>query len=117
METSDKAEAEDEPVQKSKFGGDERREEAQRLERRTQDDDRRRRRREDSEPRLFIACDDNQDALESADKSGTPQPSHMEKSTHIHTLSVDMHPLQKYHIAYTYPRAVTYYHRTGGHES
>ncbi|XP_031661475.1 M-phase phosphoprotein 8-like isoform X5 [Oncorhynchus kisutch] len=75
VETSDKAEAEDEPAQKSKFGGDERREEAQRLERRTQDDDRRRRRREDSEPRLFIACDDNQDALESADKSDKGQAS------------------------------------------
>nr|XP_029514840.1 uncharacterized protein LOC115128846 isoform X2 [Oncorhynchus nerka] len=73
VETSDKAE--DEHAQKSKFGGDERREEAQRLERRTQDDDRRRRRREDSEPRLFIACDDNQDALESADKSDKGQAS------------------------------------------
>ncbi|XP_070979812.1 M-phase phosphoprotein 8-like isoform X6 [Oncorhynchus clarkii lewisi] len=75
VETSDKAEAEDEPAQKSKFGGDERREDAQRLERRTQDDDRRRRRREDSEPRLIIACDDNQDALESADKSDKGQAS------------------------------------------
>ncbi|XP_023836911.1 M-phase phosphoprotein 8 isoform X3 [Salvelinus sp. IW2-2015] len=75
VETSDKAEAEEEPAQKSKFGGEERREEAQRLERRTQDDDRRRRRREDSEPRLFIACDDNQDALESADKSDKGQAS------------------------------------------
>uniref|UniRef100_A0A8C7S2G9 M-phase phosphoprotein 8 n=1 Tax=Oncorhynchus mykiss TaxID=8022 RepID=A0A8C7S2G9_ONCMY len=75
VETSDKAEAEDEPAQKSKFGGDERREDAQRLERRTQDDDRRRRRREDSEPRLIIACDDNQDALGSADKSDKGQAS------------------------------------------
>ncbi|XP_038862974.1 uncharacterized protein LOC120058409 isoform X1 [Salvelinus namaycush] len=71
METGDRAEAEEEPAQKSKFGGEDRREEAQRWERRTQEDDRRRRRREDSEPRLFIACDDNQDPLESADKSGT----------------------------------------------
>ncbi|KAK6315193.1 hypothetical protein J4Q44_G00147220 [Coregonus suidteri] len=75
VETSDKAEAEEEPAQKSKFGGEDRREEAQRWERRTQDDDRRRRRREDSEPRLFIACDDNQDALESGDKSDKGQAS------------------------------------------
>lgn len=41
-------------------------------ERRTPTDDRRRR-REDSEPRLFMACDDNQDTQdppEGADKSG-----------------------------------------------
>lgn len=41
-------------------------------ERRTPTDDRRRR-REDSEPRLFMACDDNQDTPdppEGADKSG-----------------------------------------------
>ncbi|XP_041739272.2 uncharacterized protein LOC121571704 isoform X2 [Coregonus clupeaformis] len=75
VETSDKAEAEEKPAQKSKFGGEDRREEAQRWERRTQDDDRRRRRREDSEPRLFIACDDNQDALESGDKSDKGQAS------------------------------------------
>lgn len=40
--------------------------------RRTPTDDRRRR-REDSEPRLFMACDDNQEAQdppEGADKSG-----------------------------------------------
>uniref|UniRef100_A0AAZ3PD65 Chromo domain-containing protein n=1 Tax=Oncorhynchus tshawytscha TaxID=74940 RepID=A0AAZ3PD65_ONCTS len=75
METGDRAEAEEEPAQKSKFGGEDRREEAQRWERRTQEDDRRRRRREDSEPRLFIACDDNQDPLESADKSDKGQAS------------------------------------------
>lgn len=49
-------------------------EEAQRpgWERRTPTDDRKKR-REDSEPRLFIACDDNQDTqdpLEGTDKSG-----------------------------------------------
>lgn len=52
----------------------ERPEEAQRpgWERKTPTDDRRKR-REDSEPRLFMACDDNQDTqdpAEGADKSG-----------------------------------------------
>lgn len=50
----------------------ERLEEAQRpsWERKTPTDDRRRR-REDSEPRLFMACDDdNQDPPEGADRSG-----------------------------------------------
>lgn len=57
--------------------GEERRdkgEEGQRpgWERRTSTDDRRWKRREDSEPRLFMACDDapdSQDPLEGADKS------------------------------------------------
>lgn len=60
--------------------GEERRErpeETQRSswERRTPTDDRRRK-REDSEPRLFMACDDMQDTpdpLEGADKSGSAQ--------------------------------------------
>jgi hypothetical protein len=114
METGDRAEAEEEPAQKSKFGGEDRREEAQRWERRTQEDDRRRRRREDSEPRLFIACDDNQDPLESADKSGTPQnqqthihadintKTHTKVNTHTHicykTLSLLLTPIQSFQI-------------------
>lgn len=66
----------DEPAVKQRPGEErrERPEETQRSswERRTPTDDRRRK-REDSEPRLFIACDDIQDAqdpLEGADKSG-----------------------------------------------
>ncbi|XP_041662533.1 M-phase phosphoprotein 8 isoform X2 [Cheilinus undulatus] len=74
----DSDEREDEPTPKPRFGEDsrerrERQEEAQRpsWERRTSADDRRKR-REDSEPRLFMACDDNQDIqdpAEGADKS------------------------------------------------
>ncbi|XP_042351216.1 M-phase phosphoprotein 8 [Plectropomus leopardus] len=78
---SDERDAE-EPTAKQKPGDDsrerkERSEEAQRpgWERKTPTDDRRRR-REDSEPRLFMACDDNQDIQdppESADKSDKGQ--------------------------------------------
>lgn len=89
METDEKVEPEgdkrgEEPAHRSKYGEDarerrERSEEAQRggerWERRpTSDATDKRRRREDSEPRLFIACDDNQDSqaqTESAEKSGT----------------------------------------------
>ncbi|KAM4608787.1 M-phase phosphoprotein 8 isoform 2-T2 [Polymixia lowei] len=63
-----------------KFGEErrERPEEAQRSgwEKRTPTDDKKGKRREDSEPRLFIACDDNlepQDPLEGADKSDKGQ--------------------------------------------
>lgn len=66
----------DEPTIKQRPGEErrERPEESQRSswERRTSTDDRRRK-REDSEPRLFMACDDGQDTqdpLEGADKSG-----------------------------------------------
>lgn len=75
---SDEREGE-ETTPKPKAGEDsrerrERPEEAQRpgWERRTPSDDRRKR-REDSEPRLFMACDDSQDTAhpqEGADKSG-----------------------------------------------
>lgn len=66
----------DEPTIKQRPGEErsQRPEESQRSswERRTPTDDRRRK-REDSEPRLFMACDDGQDIqdpLEGADKSG-----------------------------------------------
>lgn len=69
----------DEPAVKQRPGEErrERPEETQRSswERRTPTDDRRRK-REDSEPRLFIACDDmqdTQDPLEGADKSGSAE--------------------------------------------
>ncbi|KAL0963573.1 hypothetical protein UPYG_G00308130 [Umbra pygmaea] len=75
METDDKVEAEEENAQRSKFGSEDRKDEPQRWDRRSQEDDRRRKRREDSEPRLFIACDDNQDTLESVDKSEKGQAS------------------------------------------
>lgn len=69
----------DEPAVKQRPGEErrERPEETQRSswERRTPTDDRRRK-REDSEPRLFIACEDiqdTQDPLEGADKSGSAE--------------------------------------------
>ncbi|XP_030198799.1 M-phase phosphoprotein 8 isoform X3 [Gadus morhua] len=72
---SDEKDAE-EPIARPRAGEDRRdkAEEAQRpaWERRTPADDRRWKRREDSEPRLFMACDDTpdpQDAQEGADKS------------------------------------------------
>ncbi|KAM6978963.1 M-phase phosphoprotein 8 isoform 2-T2 [Tautogolabrus adspersus] len=74
----DSDEKEDEPTAKQRAGEDprdkrEKQEEAQRpsWDRRTSTDDRRKK-REDSEPRLFMACDDNQDVqdpAEGADKS------------------------------------------------
>lgn len=75
----------DEPTAKQRPGEEprerrERQEETQRpgWERRTPTDERRKR-REDSEPRLFMACDDNQDTQdtpEGADKPGMFQTSH-----------------------------------------
>lgn len=72
----DTEEREEESVAKSKPGDDtrERRDKTdepqrQSWERRTPSDDRRKK-REDSEPRLFMACDDTQNPPEGTDKSG-----------------------------------------------
>lgn len=72
----DSDEREDESTGKARHADDSRErkekvEEAQRpsWERRTSADDRRKR-REDSEPRLFISCDENQEPPEGNDKSG-----------------------------------------------
>lgn len=71
--------------------GKERTEETQRAgwDRRTPTDDKRKR-REDSEPRLFIACEDNQDAQdppEGNDKSGAFLTDHIFLKTNLSRIS------------------------------